>query len=182
MSERTFTGTDGSGFPLHRGLILEQSLCPAPWFLLPWALLKPGSKVHHTINSSSVNDFEGSTFQGLSRKSTGPISKVILESSKILFLIIRILKTKKGTSKKTTGTVSNHKLYDGYPILQRLTQTSSFIGNCSNMAEQTLIPDYFLCYASPSLPAREGDQRFVVGLLDAVGKADKCSSTLSLTL
>lgn len=78
VPERTSMVRDGSGFPLQRGLILEQSLCPSPWFLLPWALLKLGHKVHHSINPRSVNDFEVSTFQGLPGKPTGPIFKVIL--------------------------------------------------------------------------------------------------------
>jgi len=34
-------------------------------------------------------------------------------------------------------------------------------------------PRLFSFYASPSLPAREGDQRFAVGVLDAVGKAGR---------
>lgn len=156
---------DGLGFPL---LISEQSLCSPLWFLLPWAFLKLGSKVHLTTNPSSVNDFEG-----LSGKSTGPISKVILQGVH-KFLIIHILKSKKGTTKKIfSGMISNHKLYAGYPALQCLTQ-SFFIGNCSNMAKQTDGPSsqitFFLCLP---ITAREWDQRFVVEVLDAVGKTGR---------
>lgn len=169
---------------LCTGASFWSRLCPPFWFLLPWAFLKLGSKVHLTANPSSVNDFEGSTRKVYRTHLQGDT----IASPQILFLIIQILKHKKGTTKifsglQPTGTASNHKLNAGYPILQRLTQTSAFIGNCSNMAGQTDGPSsqitFFFCL--PITASQRGGSEVCGGSAGCCGKSRQMGAGLLLS-
>lgn len=188
VTERTFMVRDGSGFPLHRGLILEQALP---------SLLVSSSVGFSKTGQQSPSHRKPKLSEWLWRihlsRSFRKVYRTHLQddtiaSPQILFLIIQILKHKKGTTKifsglQPTGTASNHKLNAGYPILQRLTQTSAFIGNCSNMAGQTDGPSsqitFFFCL--PITASQRGGSEVCGGSAGCCGKSRQMGAGLLLS-